>query len=104
MGPPGGVKPDVPGSARTALPTEVHRRPPSFCVVVPTYNNQLTLGGVIKDILKATPDLVVVDDGSTDGAGQVLRAIPGITVITHERNLGKGAALVRGLRFASQAH
>jgi len=62
------------------------------------------MGDVIRDILKVTPDLVVVNDGSTDGADKALSAIPGITVITHERNLGKGAALVSGLRFATHSN
>lgn len=83
---------------------DIHRSPPSFCIVVPTYNNQLTIGDVIKDILKVTPDLIVVNDGSTDGADKVLSAIPRITVITHEHNVGKGAALLSGLRFAARSN
>ena len=104
MGSPEEVKREVPEGVRAYPPDEIHRSPPSFCIVVPTYNNQLTMGDVIKDILKVTPDLVVVNDGSTDGTDKVLSAIPGITVIPHERNLGKGAALISGLQFAAHSN
>jgi glycosyltransferase involved in cell wall biosynthesis len=104
MRPPEEVKREAPDGVRASPPNNKHKSPPSFCIVVPTYNNQLTIGYVIKEILKVTPDLVVVNDGSTDGADKVLSAIPGIIVITHERNLGKGAALISGLRFATRSN
>jgi len=84
-------------------PNDIHKSPPSFCIVVPTYNNQLTIGDVIKDILQLTPELLVVNDGSTDGTDNILSAMPGIMVITHERNSGKGAALLSGFRFAARS-
>ena len=87
MRPPEEVQRSTPEGERASPPNDIHRSPPSFCIVVPTYNNQLTICDVIKDILKVTPDLIVVNDGSTDGADKVLSAIPRITVITHEHNL-----------------
>ena len=104
MRPPEEVKREAPEGVRASPPNDIHIYPPSFCIVVPTYNNQLTIGDVIKEILKVTPDLVVVNDGSTDGADKVLSAISGIIVITHERNLGKGAALISGLQFATRSN
>ncbi len=41
-----------------------------FCVIVPTYNNVKTLSAVIDSILPYTSKLIVVNDGSTDGAEQ----------------------------------
>lgn len=77
------------------------KRFPLACVVIPTYNNKLTIEGVVTDILKFTSAVVVVDDGSTDGTGEILAAVPGITVITHAGNKGKGAALATGLEYAA---
>jgi glycosyltransferase involved in cell wall biosynthesis len=68
-------------------------------VLVPVYNEAATLRAVI-DAVKAAPyrmEIVVVDDASTDGTGDVLRALaaadPAIRAARHERNQGKGAAL-----------
>ncbi len=74
----------------------------AICIVLPTYNNKLTIGDVVSSIQKVAGNVIVVDDGSTDGASEILSGIPGIEVVTHERNLGKGAALVNGLAFAAQ--
>lgn len=48
-------------------------------------------------------EVIVVDDGSTDGAADLLRGVtdPAVTVRHHERNLGKGAALKTGLAHAT---
>ena len=69
---------------------------PKICVVVPTYNNAATIAGVIDSVRQVTDHVIVVNDGSTDGTAELLAGIPGITVLTHERNLGKGAALLNG--------
>jgi glycosyltransferase involved in cell wall biosynthesis len=103
MRPPEEVKRSVPEGGRASQPHDMNNSPPSFCIVVPTYNNQLTIGDVIKDILKITSKLVVVDDGSTDGTHILLSEIPGLTVITHEQNLGKGAALLSGFSFVARS-
>ena len=97
------VKHEAPKGERASPSNDIHRSPLSFCIVVPTYNNQLTIGNVIKDILKVTPELVVINDGSTDGTEDILSEIPGLTVITHEQNSGKGAALLSGFRFAARS-
>ncbi len=66
------------------------------CILLPAYNNCKTAGAVIRGALRQLPALIAVDDGSTDGTAEVLREFPGIIVIRHERNLGKGAALMSG--------
>ena len=74
--------------------------PGSICVIIPTYENERTIADVVRCTLVAGRDVIVVDDGSTDGTGQILAKIGGIELITHPGNRGKGAALRSGLRRA----
>src|SRR5262249_47023929 len=65
--------------------------------LIPTFNNAATLGGVIERTLAQLPDVLVVDDGSTDATAQVLAGFGSrIRVHRHPRNLGKGRALRDG--------
>ena len=77
----------------------------TLSVVIPVFNEQATLREIVGRV-QAAPispldlQIVLVDDGSTDGSAEILAAIaeePGITLLTHERNRGKGAALRSGL-------
>ena len=63
------------------------------CVVVPTYNNELTLAGVLNSILEYTDHIIVVDDGSTDTTPEILDAYPELELIRFRKNKGKGFAL-----------
>ena len=68
-----------------------------LCVVVPTYNNQKTLRGVIHDILKYTSNVIVVNDGSTDSTADILKDFSEkIRVVSYMPNRGKGFALKIG--------
>ncbi len=73
-----------------------------ICVVIPTYNNAAAIGRVVADTLHCCCDVIVVDDGSTDGTGLILQSIQGITIVTHSKNRGKGHALRSGFRKALQ--
>ncbi len=73
----------------------------NVCVVMPTYNNAATLPGVIHEVLRYCPDIIVVNDGSTDETGYYLSKIEHIDVITFDHNKGKGFALREGLRKAA---
>ncbi len=80
--------------------------PPLVSVVVPCFNESRTIRTVIDQLL-AVPfakEIVVVDDGSTDGTQDILRGevsrLPGVRVILQERNQGKGAALRAGFAAA----
>lgn len=70
-------------------------------VIIPMFNEGAVIYGVAREVLMAFPNLVVVDDGSTDDAlEQSARA--GATVLRHPINLGQGAALQTGIKYALQ--
>ncbi len=68
-------------------------------VIIPTYNNALTLEDVVKRCLELGLPLLVIDDGSTDGTACILETLD-VKHLTHEKNRGKGVALRTGLREA----
>lgn len=72
-------------------------------VVIPTYNNDRTLGEVIAGVRRYCADIFVVNDGSTDRTAEVLASTEGIRTIAYARNRGKGYALRCGLRAAREA-
>jgi len=69
-----------------------------YCCVIPVYNHASTAPAVIARALAITPDVLVVDDGSEDADLRVLCADSGAEIVRHERNLGKGAALLTAIR------
>lgn len=68
----------------------------NYCVIIPTYNNSKTLKRVIDGVLLYTSDLIIVNDGATDGTPQILEQYSGVEVVSFEKNRGKGAALRAG--------
>ena len=75
-------------------------------VIIPVYNEQNTIAEIIKrvDATKLAEEIVVVNDGSIDNTAQVLSelaTIPGLKILNHEKNAGKGAAVITGLKAAS---
>ncbi len=71
-----------------------------IAVVIPSYNHGKTLGTVIDQVRGHISDVIVVDDGSTDETGRVLREKNVTAAIHHERNFGKGVALRAGFKKA----
>jgi glycosyltransferase involved in cell wall biosynthesis len=75
-------------------------------VVMPVYNEQNTLREAIRRVLAVPLDLelICVDDGSTDSSRQILedleRSFSQVRVCTQPHNMGKGAALRRGIELA----
>jgi glycosyltransferase involved in cell wall biosynthesis len=71
-------------------------------ILLPAYNEEQSIGETIKEIKKLHTDveILVIDDGSTDSTSQ--EAIDaGATVMRHPHNIGNGAAIKTGLRYAS---
>ena len=77
---------------------------PLLSVIVPVYNEARTLREILEKINSVPVDkeIVVVDDGSTDGTDKVLRGISyrNLKLIHHTANRGKGAAFLTGLTNA----
>lgn len=78
----------------------LYRIPPELklSVVVPVYNEAGTVLELLRRVREApiAKEVLVVDDGSTDGTGELLANVgdwPGFRVLKHPRNRGKGAAL-----------
>lgn len=73
--------------------------PPRVCALVPSLDNVGTIGDVVAGIREAGLDVIVIDDGSTDGTGEEARKA-GAEVVRHEVNQGKGQALMTGFSLA----
>ena len=79
-------------------------------IIMAAFNEQETIEQAISEILEidypCDMELIVIDDGSKDDTPSLLADIndPRITVLRHERNLGKGAAILTGVRLASGTH
>ena len=77
-------------------------------VIIPVYNEKKTLRALVDRVvsvdLPVEREIIIVDDGSTDGTVAVVTGLAlqkGITVCCHEKNLGKGSAIRTGLGRAS---
>jgi len=74
-------------------------------VVIPCFNEERTIRTLIDQVLRSpvVAEVVVVDDGSTDGSRTALAGLadPRVRVVLHERNQGKGAALRTGFSHAT---
>ena len=78
--------------------TIIHER--KVCILIPTYNNASTLSRVLDGCLFYTKNIIVVDDGSSDGTNSILKRYVDITVIHHAVNQGKGMAIKTGFDAA----
>jgi glycosyltransferase involved in cell wall biosynthesis len=80
-------------------------------VIIPVYNEESTVGEVIEQVLAIElpgieKEVIVVDDGSTDGTAEVLRReqsehIDVVTVYSSHQNFGKGMAIRIGLKYVN---
>ena len=77
----------------------------NLSVIIPVYNEAHNINEILKRVqaTKLPKEIIIVDDGSKDGTRDILTKLSGkkkVRVILHERNQGKGAAVVTGLKAA----
>jgi len=72
---------------------------PDTCVVIPVFNEDQVIAGVVDEVLATFDHVVCVDDGSSDQTYAVL-AKTGARIVRHPTNLGQGAALQTGIEYA----
>lgn len=86
-----------------AITTQTQMQQQKACVLMPTYNNGGTLRDVVERVLTYCNDVIVVNDGCTDGSAEILASFgERITVVDYGRNRGKGYALKQGFKKAKQ--
>lgn len=81
----------------------------SLSVIIPCYNEIQTIEQILAIVLEQSvvKEVVIVDDGSTDGTRDILKRLQTemadqpVRIVFHEHNRGKGAALVTGFQHAS---
>ncbi|MEO6236076.1 MAG: glycosyltransferase family 2 protein [Vicinamibacterales bacterium] len=76
--------------------------PASVSVIIPAFNESHSIAEVVGILRAAAPwrEIIVVDDGSSDGTGDIAAAA-GATVVRHAYNIGNGAAIKNGIRRAA---
>jgi len=96
-----------------SMPESAGSHPVGLSIVVPVYRGAATIGTLVAELSKLSPEggmeIVLVNDGSPDNSGDVCRAllrsatVP-ITYIEHARNFGEHNAVMTGLRHARGAY
>ena len=85
--------------------SDVYGRRQKLSIIIPAYNERETIEQVIQSVRRLDIDkqIIVVDDGSTDGTRDILATLvgmPEVEIFFHAVNQGKGAALQTGFRLA----
>src|SRR3989344_3805936 len=74
-------------------------------IIVPVFNEEKTINKIIRaleqlNLNNIKKEIIVVDDGSTDGTKEILKKIRRHTIIFNKKNMGKGYAVRRGFEHA----
>jgi len=68
-------------------------------VIIPTYNESSSIGGLVERIRSHRIDVVVIDDGSSDDTASIASGCQAV-VLKNTQNIGKGASLIKGFDYA----
>ena len=71
-----------------------------FLTALPVFNEVSSVDSVLDEVKRYSKDILVVDDGSTDGTADRLASRKDIKLVTHTRNRGYGAALLTAFNYA----
>lgn len=72
----------------------------NYVTALPVFNEANTVNEVLDEVVKHSPNVLVVDDGSTDGTADLLAQRDDIILLRHSKNQGYGAALRTAFQFA----
>lgn len=80
-------------------------RSENISIIIPCYNEEKTVVETVTELLKLEDkldlEIVAVDDGSSDDTLRKLMELPGIRLVRHDKNKGKGAAVMSGAAVAT---
>jgi dolichol-phosphate mannosyltransferase len=71
-----------------------------YLTAIPIYNEARHVEGVLAEVRRYSSDILVVNDGSTDGIDELLAQQRDLQVVTHSQNQGYGAALISAFAYA----
>lgn len=72
-----------------------------FLTALPVFNESRTVDQVLDQVVRYSPDVLVVNDGSSDGTSGLLARRTDVQVLTHSQNRGYGAALISAFDYAA---
>jgi len=70
-------------------------------IAIPAFQEEVTIRGIVDAALRQCPNVIVVDDGSTDRTSEQLTDLP-VSLLSHETNRGKAASLQTAFGYALQ--
>lgn len=82
--------------------TSPSKLPTRALTALPVFNEEAHVASVLAEVRRYSQDVLVVDDGSTDGTPAALRRVAGVEVVRHEQNRGYGAALKTAFAYAAE--
>ncbi len=85
----------------TVTPSKNPRSSGKIVAAIPAYNEEIALGSVIARARPHVDEVLVIDDGSADNTAYVAELM-GVTLLRHEKNAGKGAALRTAFKWAME--